>query len=299
MHMAQPFSGRRIGVEEPGAASTAHRAVPRWARSNIEDARRASCSAPLSLPAPGLARRRLRRGSREAVLFGYCRRGAVAFPAVGAAVLPGDIGAPSRWSLSLVEKIGPRESDPVRRDQARMTLIAAGDEASFAALMGEESPRLLRFAASILGRSDGEAEEVVQEAMLRLWRHAVRWEPGGRVATWLHRVVYHLAIDALRRRRPSVTIESVEDLLSDAEAPAEERLIRAEDMNALRAAVEALPARQRTAIALCHFQGLSQVEAAAVMEVSEAAYESLLARARRRLRSRLAGRGGDGDGDRS
>ena len=65
-------------------------------------------------------------------------------------------------------------------------------------------------------------------------------------------------------------------------------LIRVEDVKALRAAVDSLPERQRTAIALCHFQGLSQVEAAAVMEVSEAAYESLLARARRRLRALLA-----------
>ena len=76
--------------------------------------------------------------------------------------------------------------------------------------------------------------------------------------------------------------------IEDAAPEPEERLIRVEDVKALRAAIDTLPERQRTAIALGHFQGLSQAEAAAVMEVSEAAYESLLARARRRLRVLLA-----------
>ena len=128
----------------------------------------------------------------------------------------------------------------------------------------------------------------MQEALIRLWQQAETWQPDGRISTWLHRVTYRLAIDVIRRRRPSVGIETVEDTLEDSGPEPDARLIRVEYARALRAAVDSLPERQRTAIALCHFQGLSQAEAAAVMEVSEAAYESLLARARRRLRALLA-----------
>ena len=183
---------------------------------------------------------------------------------------------------------GPRDGDGIARDQARLARVAAGDAAAFAGLVADETPRLLRFASSILGSGRAEVEEVVQEALIRLWQQADTWQPDGRISTWLHRVTYRLAIDILRRRRPLVAIESVEDMLEDAGPEPEARLIGAEDASALRAAIESLPERQRTAIALCHFQGLGQAEAAAVMEVSEAAYESLLARARRRLRALLA-----------
>ncbi len=183
---------------------------------------------------------------------------------------------------------GPRDGDGIARDRARLARVAAGDEAAFAGIVADETPRLLRFVSSILGSGQAEAEEIVQEALIRLWQQAETWQPDGRISTWLHRVTYRLAIDVIRRRRPTVAIETVEDTLEDAGPEPVARLIRVEDVNALRAAIEALPERQRTAIALCHFQGLSQAEAAAVMEVGEAAYESLLARARRRLRALLA-----------
>lgn len=183
---------------------------------------------------------------------------------------------------------GPRDGDGIAQDRMRLARVAAGDEAAFATIVAEETPRLLRFVASILGTGHAEAEEIVQEALMRLWQQAGTWQPDGRISTWLHRVTYRLAIDVLRRRRPTVGIEAVEDALEDAGPEPEAHLIRLQDVEALRIAVEGLPERQRTAIALCHFQGLSQAAAAAVMEVSEAAYESLLARARRQLRARLA-----------
>ncbi len=183
---------------------------------------------------------------------------------------------------------GPQDGDRIARDRMRLARVADGDDTVFATIVAEETPRLLRFATSILGRDAPEAEEVAQEALLRLWRQAETWQPEARISTWLHRVAYRLAIDILRRRRPSVAIEAMEDLIVDETPEPEAELIRVEDAQALRAAIDGLPERQRTAIALCHFQALSQAEAALVMEVSEAAYESLLARARRRLRALLA-----------
>lgn len=225
-------------------------------------------------------------GSHNAIIIGY-RRDAACF-ATTRTESRGLVAEPRRWSCSLVQPKGPRDGDGIARDQARLARVAAGDEAAFAAIVGDETPRLLWFVASILGSGQPEAEEIVQEAMIRLWQQAETWQPDGRISTWLHRVAYRLAIDVLRRRRPTVGIETVEDTLEDGGPEPVALLIRIEDVNALRVAVEALPERQRTAIALCHFQGLSQAEAAAVMEIGEAAYESLLARARRRLRARLA-----------
>ena len=196
-------------------------------------------------------------------------------------------------SAGLTQSSVPPEEDPIRRDEGLMAIVAAGDEAAFAALVRVESPRLLRFTRSLL--SPAEAEEVVQEALLRLWQQAESWQPKGRVSTWLHHVAYRLCIDRLRRRRPSVAIDEVEDDLEDPAVAPDQRLIRVAEAGAVRAAIAQLPERQRMAILLCHFQELSQAEGAAVMAIGEEAYESLLARGRRRLRALLAEKSGEGE----
>jgi RNA polymerase sigma-70 factor (ECF subfamily) len=84
-----------------------------------------------------------------------------------------------------------------------------------------------------------------------------------------------------------VAIDSLETELEDAGPVPEARLIQIDDVNAVRSAIGRLPERQRTALLLCHFQEMGQAEAAAVMGVGERAYESLLARARRRMKALL------------
>jgi RNA polymerase sigma-70 factor (ECF subfamily) len=175
----------------------------------------------------------------------------------------------------------------IHADEAAMAAVAAGDEVAFAALARRVAPALLRFARATLASSPAEAEEVVQEALIRLWQQAPGWQPNGRVSTWLHTVAYRLCIDRLRRQHPAVDIDTVEPLLHDPAPLPGEALMRLEDARAVRAAVSALPERQRAAIVLCHFQGLGQAEAAAIMGIGEEAYESLLARGRRRLRAML------------
>jgi RNA polymerase sigma-70 factor (ECF subfamily) len=203
-----------------------------------------------------------------------------------AAVLVGYGHENQNGSMSLARSAEPPEPDPISRDEALMEAVAAGDQAAFAILARAESPRLLRFARSLVATA--EAEEVVQEALLRLWQQAATWQPHGRVSTWLHQVAYRLCVDRLRRRRPSVGIEEVQDDLEDPAPAPDQRLVRVAEAGAVRAAIAALPERQRVAILLCHFQELSQAEASAVMEIGEEAYESLLARGRRRLRLLLA-----------
>jgi len=182
----------------------------------------------------------------------------------------------------------PLDRQRIRADQELMAAIAGGNDAAFARVVDELSPRLLRFARGILSADGAEAEEVVQEALLRLWQNAGAWQPNGRVSTWLHQVAYRLCIDILRRRRPSVPIEDMESGLEDDTPSPDAGLERADDIRAVRQAIDRLPERQRTALLLFHFQDLSQSEAAIVMGVGESAFESLLARARRHLKTWLS-----------
>ncbi|CAN5313808.1 RNA polymerase sigma factor [soil metagenome] len=190
------------------------------------------------------------------------------------------------------QSAGSPDGERIRADQATMAAIAAGDRAAFARLVGAVSPLLLRFARSTLAGNSADAEEVVQEALIRLWQQAPSWRPAGRISTWLHQVVYRLAIDQLRRRRPTVDLDGAAEFVDGAPLPGARLLLR-DNVRAVQEAVAALPARQRAAIVLCHYQGLSQSEAAGVMGVGEDAYESLLARGRRSLRAAL----GSGKGE--
>lgn len=175
------------------------------------------------------------------------------------------------------------ETDP---DEALLARIAAGDAAAVRVLTHRKLPRLLALAGRMLDDRT-EAEDVAQETMLRAWKQASRWTPGpARFDTWLHRVALNLCYDRLRRRReiPTATLPDRPD-----EGAAPDRGLEAADTGRrVAAAMGALPDRQREAIVLCHYQDLGAGEAPEVMGVSIDALESLLARGRRALRTRLA-----------
>src|SRR6185503_18799906 len=164
--------------------------------------------------------------------------------------------------------------------------IADGDSIALQRLIDREAPRLLRFARGLLGNLE-EAEDAVQDTFVRLWENAASWIPGARIGTWLHRVCYNRSIDLLRRRRVFVE-ESVLEAFTDPTDFPDAALIEREAALSLRDAIEKLPPRQRTAILLFHYQELHQREAADIMGISEPAFESMLARARRQLKHRLA-----------
>jgi RNA polymerase sigma-70 factor (ECF subfamily) len=134
-----------------------------------------------------------------------------------------------------------------------------------------------------------EAEDVAQEAMLRLWRLAPDWQDGrGAIATWLYRVTANLCLDRLRRRRET-SVDALPEVAD--EAPGALFAIEAADRAAaLETALARLPERQRLAVVLRHLEERGNPEIAAVLDVSVEAVESLLARARRALAADLAGR---------
>ena len=175
------------------------------------------------------------------------------------------------------------DQDP---DTRLIERVGRGDQAAARMLVAAKLPRILGLATRIL-RNPAEAEDVAQDAFIRVWRHAAAWQPGrARFDTWLHTVVVNLCRDRLRRRR-EVTGETVPDL-ADPAIDAEAGLLQNERGRAVAHAIAALPERQREAIVLVHYQDLSGADAASVMQISVEALESLLARGRRTLRAQLA-----------
>ena len=182
--------------------------------------------------------------------------------------------------------------EPVAQEQAEddwLLAFAAGDQRAAMHLAQALLPRVLAQARRMLG-NEAEAEDVAQEAMLRLWRIAPDWQPGtARVSTWLYRVVANLCLDRLRRRHRTTPLEPGDEPESGAPTVAEALQERAR-MDALRAALADLPERQAQAVALRHLEDLSNPEIAEVMGESVRTVESLIARGKKGLIARLSGR---------
>ena len=167
-----------------------------------------------------------------------------------------------------------------------MARVGRGDPAAIQALVARKLPRMVQLAHRMLG-DPAEAEDVAQEVFVRAWKQAPTWIPGAaRFDTWLHRVALNLCYDRLRRRRERPMAEPPEQPDT---GPAPDRGLLARDTEIrVKAALAALPERQREAVVLCHYQELGNIEAAALMGVSVEALESLLSRGRRALRGMLA-----------
>lgn len=176
-------------------------------------------------------------------------------------------------------------------DEDLLVLYAAGDAAAARALVQRLAPRVLGFAARLLGGDRAEAEDVTQEALLRLWRAAPGWRSGeARVTTWLYRVVANLATDRLRARarRRQDALDLVPEVADD-HPGAVAQLIETDRQAALSRALSALPDRQREAVVLRHLEGLSNPEIGEILGVGVEAVESLVARGKRALAAALSG----------
>ncbi len=184
-------------------------------------------------------------------------------------------------------------------DDALLVASAGGDARAFRALVDRHSGQAYAVALRMTG-SAAEAEDVVQDAFLRVWRHAGSWRTGGaRFATWLFQIVLNLCRDRARAARLRRHLPIEDGLEASDPRPGAEAGLRAQhEARLLLAAVQALPSRQREAVVLTYAGGLSNAEAAAALGVSAGAIESLLVRARRDLRRRLRQqlRSGDDDG---
>jgi RNA polymerase sigma-70 factor (ECF subfamily) len=169
-----------------------------------------------------------------------------------------------------------------------MAALARGEMASLAELVRRHQSQARTLAYRMLRRWDL-ADDVAQEAFLRVMRGAASYQPTARFSTWLYRIVVNLCHDQLRRARP-MRLAAFED--DPPEAPTHDEaagnaMLRLEASCAVRNAIAELPERQRVAVLLHRFQGLDHAAVAEVTGSTASAVESLLVRAYARLREQL------------
>jgi len=170
-------------------------------------------------------------------------------------------------------------------DEILMGWISQGDRAAYRALVDRHVHRMVGIAHRMVG-SRADAEDLVQDTFIKIWTHAPQWQPDrAKFTTWAYRILMNRCIDC-RRRPVGESLEVVEER-EDPSPNVIDLLHRQQVGQAVARALADLPANQRAAIALCYYEELSNGEAAEVLGVSVGAVESLLVRARRRLRELL------------
>lgn len=181
------------------------------------------------------------------------------------------------------------QSEDTRNDAALLAAFAKGDRSAALHLTQRVTPRVMGQAFRMLGNR-AEAEDVAQEAMLRLWRIAPEWDADrAQVTTWLYRVVANLCTDRLRKSGRGVALEAIEEP-ADGAPTAVQGIQQEARTQALRAALADLPDRQAQAVALRHLEELGNPEIATIMDTNVRTVESLIARGKRGLMARLTGR---------
>jgi RNA polymerase sigma-70 factor, ECF subfamily len=214
--------------------------------------------------------------------------------------------------LQLSAAAGARYNlDPMAITDVELMLgVKAGDETCFEQLLGKYRVPLVGFLYRMV-RDRSTAEDLAQEAFLRVFRARKSYAPGAKFTTWLFRIATNLALNSLRdgrRRQRDVSIDGGEESeraareVADPGAVIEERLIERDRARMIWQAVDGLPEKQRAAVLLHKYQDLGYDEIARILGCSESALKSLLFRAYETLRTRLARlnpeavRAGEGEG---
>ena len=178
-----------------------------------------------------------------------------------------------------------------------MLAFQGGDEPAFAALVQRNQGKVFSVVSRFVGRN-ADAEDLVQEVFLRVFRSAGRYKVSARFSTWLYRIAVNVSLNALRARKklkvmqfPSVTSDEDSEIsldLPDADTPSPQATLHRRELQlAVEQAVEKLPDKQRAAIILNKYENMSYDDIAAVISCSPQAVKSLLSRARESLRELL------------
>lgn len=184
--------------------------------------------------------------------------------------------------MTVVANDRPDLLDP---DSDIIPLIANGDQRAFRKLVDRHTNTLLTHANYMLGDTFA-AEDVTQTVFLKTWQHMPKWVPGqAKLLTWMRRVCTNICIDRLRKKK-ALLMDTPPDMMDT--GPRQTDIIsNQETFKLVHAALQRLPETQRAAISLSYYQHVSQKDGALILNVTESAYESLLVRARKNLKTFL------------
>ena len=175
---------------------------------------------------------------------------------------------------------------PDKDDPELLALVKEGNSQAFAVLVERHTERFYRLSYRYLQNREA-AEDVVQDAFLKLWENPALWQPerNSKFTTWFYRVVVNLCLDMRKKKAPAALDDQIQ--LVDKSEPVDEAMMRAQEQKLLEREIAALPDRQRTALNLCFDEGLSNQEAAEIMGVNLKALQSLIMRAKTTLKERM------------
>lgn len=171
-------------------------------------------------------------------------------------------------------------------DAELLARAGAHDRAAFAEIAARYYQPVYRLVWRMTSGS-AEAEDIAQDAFVRLWQNPAQIREAGALKGWLMRVASNGVIDRSRKPRHGALDDAPE--VADPQARPDEPLDRSQAARIVDRAIAGLPERQRLALSLVYFEGLTNIAAAEVLDVSVDAVESLLARARRGLKDSLSG----------
>ena len=165
--------------------------------------------------------------------------------------------------------------------------MSAGDENAYRTLLDRHLASITTYVGRMM-HGNADAQDIVQETFLRLWTQGSRFNAeAAKLTTWLHSIAHNLCIDHFRKYN-RLLLEDVEDE-PDEHSELISQLQNLESERQIGECLMQLPERQRSAIIMCHYQGMSNRDAADILDISVDALESLMARGRRKLRKLLMG----------
>lgn len=185
----------------------------------------------------------------------------------------------------------PGKANDEPRDEELMSRIQTGDHAAFSMLVRRHTGRFYACAYRMC-QEPVTAEDIVQEAFMKLWARPEIWKSatakksGAKFTTWFYRVVTNMALDVLRKKKPVLADELLNYTADDRPAQDEEMVVSEEEA-ALEQAIAKLPERQKAALNLCFYEGVSNKDAAEILDVGLKALESLLMRAKASIKDEL------------
>lgn len=174
--------------------------------------------------------------------------------------------------------------DASDQEAALIARVQGGDGAAFQLLLQQNLPVIHQYANRMLG-NPAEAADIAQEVFIRFWEKSTTFDPRrAKLSTWLHQIAHNLCMDFFRKHS---RLTGLDELDEPASQPLEVELGRQQKNERMKTLISKLPERQRSALILCHYQGLSNKQAAVILDISNDALESLLSRARRTLKQNL------------
>lgn len=174
-------------------------------------------------------------------------------------------------------------------DNALVRAARLGDHDAFGELVDRHGPGMLRYARRLVGGSEADAGEVVQEAFISAWRSLDSFRGESTIRTWLFRLVHRRAVDLQRHRRPTpIDDELLSRMLPTAGDNPLQDVLNSELLEALQKALEELPWNQRAAWLLREVEGLGYDEIALAMGTTVGSVRGHLHRGRRQLAERMA-----------